>query len=143
MKTSIKATLTVLLALTISASLWYFGPWRVKSILDHGMLDSGERFCVAQLHKDCCRAGWYIGLYLTDSTGTWRLRWIARADEPWTSAKVDERPVGISFQAKSTDQILKVTSSDLYADDDSMYGWSSPPSSDTDQLIFALRDACH
>jgi len=110
----------------VAFGAWWFGPWRVRETLADGATLGGTRYRVFQTYKDFARSGWVVGVYLSDSDGTWKLRWSDRADSPWENASVGETATGLTVTLENGSYAITLSDYDLGMDVPDEPGWSFP-----------------
>lgn len=126
MKTFTKCLTFLTILGLIGIMTWWFGPWRLRTILADEKTDDGTRYCIVQVYKDFAESGWVIGVYLLEEDGKWRLRSSGRSKSPWKKAKLEDRSGNLVFRAKSdTDSVkanLDITSREMPWEE----GWVLP-----------------
>ena len=125
-----KARRTIIFSLIILAasafSVWWFGPWRIRTTLANGYIDDQIQFRIVQNYKDFAASGWVIGIYFADADNRWRLRWSRQADTPWKRASVSGESQNLVVTVETESEMFSITRDELSIDDNDEPGWSFP-----------------
>lgn len=126
MKPSSKFLTILTFLVLIGIMAWWFGPWRLRTVLADKKTDDGTRYCIVQVYKDFAESGWVVGVYLLEEDGKWRLRSSGRSKTPWKKAVLENRSGKLVFHAKSdTESVqanLDITSREMPWEE----GWVLP-----------------
>lgn len=108
-------------------SVWWFGPWRIRTTLADGSTRDQTRFRIVQSYKDFCESGWVLGIYFADaSDNRWKLKWSRQAGTPWKRASVSGGSLDLVVTAQTKSEVFSITKDELSIAESDQFGWSFP-----------------